>query len=355
MRRHWQRKPLLIRQAIPGFAAPLDRTALLALAEQPQVESRLVVAAAQAGWKLRQGPFPRRALPPFKQANWTLLVQGVDLHVESVHELLNRFRFVPHARLDDLMVSYASPGGGVGPHFDSYDVFLLQAHGHRRWRIGRQKDSRLQPGVPMKILRHFAPEHSYDLAPGDMLYLPPGYAHDGVALDECMTYSIGFRAPGSGELAAEMLQRLGQDASDLMPTQTYRDAAQSAVSAPGAIPEALTDFTRAALEQALRDPMVLARNLGEHLTEPKALVWFCEAAGATVTGAVRLDRRTRMMYDRKHVFINGESYLAGGRDARLMQQLADVRRLDARASAGASADAKALLQTWMEAGWIHGD
>jgi len=356
MRRHWQRKPLLIRQAIPGFVPPLDRAALFELAAQDGVESRLVVGGSpDQGWKLRHGPFARRALPALKLADWTLLVQGVDLHAEAVHALLNEFRFVPDARIDDVMVSYATQGGGVGPHFDSYDVFLLQAHGRRRWRIGRQKDLSLQPGMPLKILQHFAPEHSYDLAPGDMLYLPPGYAHDGVALDECMTYSIGFRAPGSGELAAEMLQRLGQDASDLMPSQTYRDAGQGAVSAPGAIPEALTDFTRAALEQALRDPMVLARNLGEHLTEPKPLVWFSEAVGATVVGAVRLDRRTRMMYDRNHVFINGESYLAGGRDARLMQSLADVRRLDARACAGASADAKALLQTWMEAGWIHGD
>ena len=356
MRRHWQRKPLLIRQAIPGFVPPLDRAALFDLAAQDGVESRLVIGASpEQGWKLRHGPFARRALPALKRPDWTLLVQGVDLHAEAVHALLNEFRFVPDARLDDVMVSYATPGGGVGPHFDSYDVFLLQAHGRRRWRIGRQKDLSLQPGMPLKILQHFSPEHSYDLAPGDMLYLPPGYAHDGVALDECMTYSIGFRAPGSGELAAEMLQRLGQDASELMPSQTYRDAGQVAVSAPGAIPEALTDFARAALEQALRDPMVLARNLGEHLTEPKPLVWFSEAVGATVAGAVRLDRRTRMMYDRQHVFINGESYLAGGRDARLMQSLADVRRLDARACAGASADAKALLQTWTEAGWIHGD
>ena len=356
MRRHWQRKPLLIRQAIPGFVPPLDRAALFDLAAQEGVESRLVIGASlEQGWKLRHGPFARRALPALKRDDWTLLVQGVDLHVQAVHALLNQFRFVPDARLDDVMVSYATPGGGVGPHFDSYDVFLLQAHGHRRWRIGRQKDLSLQPDVPLKILQHFTPEHSYDLAPGDMLYLPPGYAHDGVALDECMTYSIGFRAPGSGELAAEMLQRLGQDAGDLMPSQTYRDAGQGAVSAPGAIPEALTEFTRAALEQALRDPMVLARNLGEHLTEPKPLVWFSEVAGAAVTGAVQLDRRTRMMYDHQHVFINGESYLAGGRDARLMHQLADVRRLDARACAGASADAKALLLTWMKAGWIHGD
>jgi 50S ribosomal protein L16 3-hydroxylase len=140
-----------------------------------------------------------------------------------------------------------------------------------------------------------------------------------------------------------------------MPSQTYRDPGQFAVSTPGAIPEALSDFTRAALEQALRDPMVLARNLGEHLTEPKPLVWFTEAAGATLTGAVHLDRKTRMMYDRQHVFINGDSYRAGGRDARLMQLLADTRQLDARACAGASSDARALLQSWLQAGWLHGD
>jgi len=354
MRRHWQRKPLLIRQAIPGFAAPLDRTALLALAEQPQVESRLVVAGVQAGWKLRQGPFPRRALPPFKQANWTLLVQGVDLHVESVHELLNRFRFVPHARLDDLMVSYASPGGGVGPHFDSYDVFLLQAFGRRRWRIGRQKDLSLQEGLPLKILAQFEHEEEYVLEPGDMLYLPPRYAHDGVALDECMTYSIGFQAPRHGDLAAELLQRLAQDAPEEAGNGMYRDADQTAVSAPGEIPPGLADFAQEALERALRDPMVLARNLGEHLTEPKAQVWFDGVSGGTLAAPIRLDRRTRMMYDPHHVFINGEGFRAAGRDAQLMHRLADQRVLDAADFAKASAQARSLMQAWFEAGWLHG-
>lgn len=356
MQRHWQRKPLLIRQAIPGFTAPLDRTALFALAAQDAVESRLVIGASETkGWQLRHGPFARRALPALHRSDWTLLVQGVDLHNEAVHALLNRFRFLPDARLDDVMVSYATEGGGVGPHFDSYDVFLLQAHGRRRWRIGRQKDKSLQPGLPLKILQNFVSQLEYDLDPGDMLYLPPGYAHDGVALNENMTYSIGFRAPGRGEVAAEMLQRLAQDAPELVSGQIYRDAGQEAVTTPGAIPDALLEFARSALEQALRDPMVLARNLGEHLTEPKPLVWFSEAAGATLDGAVRLDRRTRMMYDQDHVFINGESYRAGGRDARLMRQLADERRLGARQCAVASSDARALMQTWMAAGWVHGD
>ncbi|MGH8821855.1 MAG: cupin domain-containing protein, partial [Rhodoferax sp.] len=214
MRRHWQKKPLMVRQAIPGFAALLDSAALFALAGNDDVESRLVVHGAK-GWQMRSGPFARRALPSLKQPGWTLLVQGVDLQVDAAHELLQQFRFVPEARLDDLMVSYASDGGGVGPHFDSYDVFLLQAQGRRRWRIGRQQDLGLQEGVPLKILAHFVPEQEFVLEPGDMLYLPPRYAHDGVAVGECMTYSIGFRAPNRAELARELLQRLAEEAGSV--------------------------------------------------------------------------------------------------------------------------------------------
>jgi 50S ribosomal protein L16 3-hydroxylase len=197
MQRHWQKKPLLIRQAIPGFQALLDRPALFDLAEQDEVESRLIQQTPK-GWNMRNGPLARRALPAVKSPNWALLVQGVDQHVESVHALLQQFRFVPDARLDDLMISYATDGGGVGPHFDSYDVFLLQAHGRRRWRIGKQKDLTLVEGAPLKILQNFEPEEEFVLEPGDMLYLPPRYAHDGVAEGECMTYSIGFRAPKRG-------------------------------------------------------------------------------------------------------------------------------------------------------------
>ncbi len=357
MRRHWQRKPLLIRQAVPGFKGPLDRAALFALAGQQHVESRLVIGAGAKsgnGWHLRQGPFARRSLPPLRQPNWTLLVQGVDLHVDSARALLDHFRFVPDARLDDVMVSYATPGGGVGPHFDSYDVFLLQAHGRRRWRVGRQKDLRLQDGMPLKILAHFEPEHCYDLEPGDMLYLPPRYAHDGVALDECMTYSIGFKAPAIGDFAGELLQRLAQDATEALGDGLYRDAGMDAVAHPAAIPVALAGFAQQALERAIRDPQLLARNLGEHLTEPKPQAWFDAAESSKLQAAVQLDRRTRMMYDQHHVFINGESYRASGRDARLMRQLADQRRLDATSVVAASREARGLMQSWCEAGWLHG-
>lgn len=356
MQRHWQKKPLLIRQAIPGFKPVLDRSALLDLAAQEDVQSRLVVQPSADGakpWRFRHGPFARKSLPPFKQAGWTLLVQGVDLLDDRVHALMNQFRFVPDARLDDVMVSYATDGGGVGPHFDSYDVFLLQAHGQRRWRIGRQKDLSLQPDMPLKILAHFEPEMEFVLEPGDMLYLPPRYAHDGVAVGECMTYSIGFRAPGRGELAGELLQRLAEDAMDAAGNALYRDAKQAAVANSGEIPDALVDFARTALEDALGDPLALRRVLGEYFTEPKGHVSFDATEVTALHGVLSLDRRTRMMYDAQHVFVNGESFLASGRDAQLMRALADTRTLDAAAVKRLSGPARALLLDWCEAGWIH--
>lgn len=352
MRRHWQKKPLLVRQAIPQFSPPVQRAELFVLAAHEGVESRLV-QRVKGAWKLRHGPFSRRALPSLQQPDWTLLVQGVDLHNDAVHALLQQFRFVPDARLDDLMISYASPDGGVGPHFDSYDVFLLQAHGQRRWRIGRQKDLTLRDGLPLKVLENFEPEEEYVLEPGDMLYLPPRYAHDGIAQGECMTYSIGFRAPARAELAQELMARLAEDAADDDNTPLYADAGQPAVPHAAAIPANLQDFARAALTRALAQPQALERALGEYLTEPKASVWFEPGDPEVMLEGVRLDRRTRMMYDAKHVFINGESYLAGGRDATLMRRLADERQLAARDLARASDDALELLSSWCDAGWAH--
>ncbi len=357
MKRHWHKKPLLVRQAIPGFEALLSRSDLFELAQREDVESRLVTLQRRAGrehWSLQRGPFARRALPALKTPEWTLLVQGVDLHSDAVHELMNRFRFVPDARLDDLMISYASEGGGVGPHFDNYDVFLLQAHGKRRWRIGRQEDLSLKPGMPVKILANFQPEQEFVLEPGDMLYLPPHYAHDGVAEGgECMTYSIGFRSPKAGELAQELLQRLAEDALEAGGEDFYRDPRQSAVAAPAALPEALARFARQAEQQALKEPLALQRALGEAMSEPKPHVWFESGARPKGRWGVVLDRRSRMLYDAHHIFINGESYRASGRDATLMHRLADQRQLSAAELAGASSAARELLQAWCEDGWAH--
>ncbi len=350
MRRHWQKKPLLVRQALPGFVPPVSRSELFALAAESGVESRLIVHGDD-GWTLRHGPFLRRSLPPLGRPRWTLLVQGVDLHRQQAHELLSRFRFVPDARLDDLMISWASDGGGVGPHFDSYDVFLLQASGRRRWRIGRQKDLTLEAGVPLKILSRFEPEQEHVLEPGDMLYLPPRWAHDGVAEGgDCMTCSIGFRVPQRAGLAAELAQRMGEAYED---STLYRDPAQAATVHPAAMPAELTAFAADALQRLLADRSSLACALGEVMTEPKPSVWFEEAVQPWSPGAVRLDRRTRMMYDEGHIFINGESFRASGADARLMRSLADRRCLGAQSVCKASDGAQALLADWFEAGWLH--
>ncbi|MEO6291798.1 MAG: cupin domain-containing protein, partial [Burkholderiaceae bacterium] len=324
MAKYWQKKPLLIRNAIPDFKPLLSRSALFELAGQDDVESRLIVANGDK-WKLSHGPVTSKSLPSLKKSNWTLLVQGVDMHDAQVHALKNQFRFAPDARLDDLMISFATDGGGVGPHFDSYDVFLLQAHGTRRWRIGKQKDGTLQPNVPLKILANFKAEQEFDLQPGDMLYLPPRYAHDGVAVGECMTYSIGFKAPKEVDLGRELLLRFADDTQEdqedhgdaeddasgaqqkIKPDVLYRDADQPAVEHPAEIPAALLMFARQAVDKAMADPDALARNLGEYLTEPKANVWFDEPVDDVVLtrqNRVELSPRSQMMFDARHIFLN---------------------------------------------------
>lgn len=352
MRRHWQKRPLLIRQAVPGIQPVAPRSQLFELASREDVESRLIVHGAK-GWAMKRGPLPRRSLPPVARPGWTLLVQGLDLHLDAARELLSRFRFVPEARLDDLMVSWASDGGGVGPHVDSYDVFLLQVQGRRRWRIGPVADASLEPGVPLKILSRFEPDEEWLLEAGDMLYLPPGWGHDGVAEGECMTCSIGFRAAGRDELATEVLQRIVETSERADDDPLYRDPSQPATDAPGRVPKRLQAFAGAAVQRLLRDPQALACALGELLSEPKPQVWFDGGEALQDPQAVQLDRRTRMLYDDRHVFINGESFRAAGRDARLMHQLADSRALGLADVARLSDDAFGLLGQWAQAGWVR--
>ena len=377
MRRHWQRKPLLVRGALPDFKPVLSRPELFKLAAREAVESRLIVQN-NTDWRMTQGPFAPRSLPALNKAAWTLLVQGVDLHDHKAHQLLQQFRFVPDARLDDLMISFATPGGGVGPHFDSYDVFLLQASGRRRWKISKQKDLTLQPDVPLKILKNFVAEEEFVLEAGDMLYLPPRYAHEGIAESasgpdgkalDCMTYSIGFRAPAKRELAAELLHRLAEFSEDdedapargsdrgVRALQRYRDPDQLATTTPGAVPEALAAFATQAVLEALQDPLAVACALGEYMTELKPSVWFEEVSVSWDPQdmvSLGLAPQTRMMYDAHHVFINGESYLARGADARLMQRLADQRTLSPGELGKASPSAQNLLADWHDAGWLVG-
>jgi 50S ribosomal protein L16 3-hydroxylase len=350
MRRHWQKKPLLVRQAWPGVAPPLPRAAVMALAARDDVEARLVVCE-QGRWRVRQGPLQRSALPPQQRPGWTLLVQGLDLHVPAARAMLERFRFLPDARMDDLMVSWASPGGGVGQHIDDYDVFLIQVQGRRRWRIGSVADPSWVEGAPLKRLRHFEPEQEFVLEPGDLLYLPPRWGHDGVAEGgDSMSCSAGFSVPAATELARDLLHRLADEDDER--GALYRDAKQPATATPAAIPATLQAFARQAVQRQLAQPGWLELLLGESLTEPKAQVWF-EAGTACGGAAVRLDARTRMMYDERNVYINGESFRAGGRDASLMRRLADQRQLEAAEVRRLSAEAAALLDDWAEAGWVR--
>ena len=353
MQRHWQKTPLVVRAAVPHAARIASRAQVLSLAARDGVESRLVVREGER-WSLRHGPLPRRALPPVKTPGWTVLVQGADLHLEAAHALLACFRFVPDARLDDLMLSWASDGGGVGPHVDSYDVFLLQVRGRRRWRVAPPKRSaRLRDDVPLKMLAHFAPRHEWLLEEGDMLYLPPGWGHDGVAEGETITASIGFRAAGPRALAVEVLQQI-VDAVEPDPDEMrYADPAQPATARPARIPAALSRYAADAVAQLLREDDARVRALGAALSEPKPGTWF-EPGAARVRGVgVRLDRRTRMLYDARYVYINGEAYRAAGRDAVLVRRLADRRALDAAEFAALGRGARALMDEWLAAGWLQ--
>jgi 50S ribosomal protein L16 3-hydroxylase len=356
MRDAWQRRPLLIRNALPGFVPPVSRDGLFALARRDDAESRLI-ARVDGRWSMKHGPL--RRLPSTRRPDWTLLVQGVDLLDAGAHALLGRFRFVPDARLDDLMVSYATDGGGVGPHVDSYDVFLLQAWGRRRWRISRQRDLALVPGAPLKLLADFRAEEEWVLEPGDMLYLPPGVAHDGTAVGECLTYSIGFRAPTFQELLEPWLTDFADHAAL---AGRYADPGLKPARRPAALPAGMAGRIHASLRRTRPTQRDTQRFLLRHLTEPKAQVVFDRPARPARTErfaaiaarrGLELARPTRMMYAGDEVGINGEcvGMPAGSRET--LRALADRRALAAPALARLPLPAQALLHAWYTAGWLH--
>jgi 50S ribosomal protein L16 3-hydroxylase len=334
------------------------RDELMKLAGRDDVESRIVVRG-RGRWTLEHGPFRRglfRSLPP---TGWTLLVQGANLHSDAADALLRRFAFVPYARLDDLMVSYAAPGGGVGAHFDSYDVFLLQGEGRRRWKYGRQDDLSLRPGLPVKILRRFTPQHDDVLSAGDLLYLPPSYAHDGVAVDACMTYSIGFRAASHNEIGQAFLDHLRDG---LALDGRYADPDLKPSPEPARIGKTMQRRADAILRRIRWNRATTARFLGALLSEPKPDVFFTAPAkplarAAFVTAIARhgvtLDRRTQWLYDDDAIYLNGEitEWPDGARNA--LCGLANVRALDARQTASLSAAALRFLYDGYRHGFLY--
>jgi 50S ribosomal protein L16 3-hydroxylase len=360
LRGFWQKQALLVRNAITGFRGPYNAADLFGLARRDDVESRIVVRE-RGRWSLANGPFRRSDFAALPARNWTLLVQGVNLVSEEADALLRRFAFLPYARVDDLMVSYAAPGGGVGPHVDSYDVFLLQGFGRRRWRYGRQADVALRPRLPLRILERFAPQHSAVLAGGDMLYLPPQYAHDGVAIDACTTYSIGFRAASTQEVAAAFLDFL-HDELDL--AGRYTDPDLAPVRGPARIDAAMLRRYERMLKQVRWSRPAIARFVGCWLSEPKASVTFDPprarlsqmtfAARAAQRG-IRLDTRTQLLYDPTHVFINGTALRCPASGTSTLRQLADDRALPPRAAQSVPPRVATILYTWYRDGYLHTD
>jgi len=304
-----------------------------------------------------EGPFSRAALARLPARNWTLLVHDVNLVNDRADALLRGFSFIPYARLDDLMVSFAAPGGGVGPHYDSYDVFLLQALGRRRWRYGKQDDLRLVRGAPLRILAHFAPTHDATLAPGDMLYLPPDVAHDGIAIDHCMTCSIGFRAPTYQELGEAFLDHL-RDALAL--PGRYADPDLRRSDSPARIDSAMEQRMTRSLSQIRWNRSHLTRFLGRYLTEPRPNVVFDRRPRTSrdqfrrriAREGVRLDRRTQLLYDDARLYVNGDDapMPESGTDA--LRELADKRALPASACATLPAEALDLLYDWHRHGFL---
>ena len=330
LRRYWQKRPLFVRGALPAFRGVVDEHALAALAARDDVESRLVERSGRRR-NTAYGPFKSLSL---KKMNSTLLVSGVNLHVEAADHLLRRFGFVPQARLDDVMVSFATRGGGVGPHVDSYDVFLLQASGRRHWRVWGQNKKAFE----------------YLAESGDLLYLPPGWRHDGVALERCFTYSIGFRAPRGAELGAAFLDWLHERG---LPDAAYRDPCLEPTSRPAQIPREMVRFARTIMEKVKTSRTDASAVLGRYLTTPKPHVVFRPGRSRRplARAEVQLDPKTQLLYSGNRFYLNGECITVGKRHSELLKELADRRHLPgARLARAPLAN---LVYDWHRAGYVR--
>ncbi|WP_417530504.1 JmjC domain-containing protein [Marinobacter lipolyticus] len=346
LRDYWQKKPLVIRQAFPGFQCPVSADELAGLACEEGVESRIVIENEDGHpWQLHNGPFSPDRFSTLPEQDWTLLVQGLDHWVPDIADLLDHFRFVPNWRLDDIMASYAPKGGSVGPHYDQYDVFLLQAQGHRRWTFGGHCDhtSPRVEGTPLRILSSWDGEETVTLAPGDMLYLPPGIGHHGVAEDDCITLSIGFRAPTIDDILTGFTDFLGSqsDASDHLSDPDLRIQDN-----PGTIAPEVIDRLESVIREKMSDRRQLSLWFGQYATAPKSMdivVPSEEPIAPEVfrdlvfEGAqLRWNEGSRFAYhdigEETALFVDGEQYLLKG----------DARPLAPLLCAGARIDMKAL-------------
>jgi 50S ribosomal protein L16 3-hydroxylase len=363
---YWQKKPLLLRNAVRDYPFALSPEELAGLSCEEEVESRLVLRHGEQDWELRHGPFDEQVFAELPERDWTLLVQDVDKYLPEVAELLRAFHFLPSWRFDDIMISYATPGGSVGPHTDTYDVFLIQARGKRRWQIGnRAENPALLPGLPIRVLADFEPEQEWLLEPGDMLYLPPGVAHWGIGEGgDCMTWSVGLRAPSVPEMLGSFTQYL----LDHVPEEThFTDPPLSPQDSPAQIrPEAMAE-TGHKLDAWLADPDLRLRWFGSFSTEIKAHL-FIEPRSDQVTteqvpallatGAWRRHPFSRWAWSRRpqgglYLFVCGETFTLPDDCQSQVIQLCDAPFIDARLLHGMPdalppALARLINENWLE-------
>lgn len=297
LREYWQKKPLLIRQAIPNFESPVSPEELAGLALEEDAEARLILEkGGDHPWQLRHGPFDEEDFLALPETNWTLLVQEVDQWVPAIAELLDRFQFIPKWRIDDVMVSFAPDKGSVGAHVDNYDVFLLQAAGKREWRINASPvdEERIVPDLEVRMLGDFEPDEVWILEPGDMLYLPPRVPHHGIAVGDCMTFSVGFRAPSHEELLSTLL---GRALEEVDPAAHYGDPDLELQDDPALISDKAVQRVRRILNALLTDEN-LTRWFGELVTKPKGAEfllpseesWTAEGLLEAIRGGASLER-----------------------------------------------------------------
>ena len=359
LKEYWHKKPLLIRGAIPNFEGFLTPNELAGLACEEDVQSRLI-SFQKKQWKLEQGPFSEKRFSKLPERDWTLLVQSVNHHLQEGVDLLQQFNFIPHARLDDLMVSYAPDGGGVGPHFDSYDVFLLQGCGQRLWRISEQEDLSLVEGAPLRILQNFNVEKEWTLSAGDMLYLPPHVAHWGIAIGDCMTYSIGFRAPSAEELSGEFLNYLQMN-REL--SGRYSDPDLAIQSHPAEINADMVKKVGAILDSLKWNEGDVTSFLGQYLSEPKAHIVFDRPPKITLQAfskrlnidGIKLSYKSQLLKAQDNFYFNGETIDFDLGAMHLMMKLADNRQLlaeDFSEVGQVSENFVGRLLDWYLAGWL---
>jgi len=357
-RDYWQKKPLLIRNPWKAWANPLHPDEFAGLACEKYIESRLVVQAGE-GWQVEHGPFAETRFGKLDDKPWTLLIQAVDHHVPDVAALLEPFRFVPNWRIDDVMVSYATDGGGVGPHFDQYDVFLVQGLGRRRWQVGAACDAAtaLLPHDELRLLARFEAADEWILEPGDILYLPPRVAHNGIAIgDDCMTYSIGFRAPARSELIAYWCDHVLAEIRD---EDRYEDPDLAVQGNAGEISARALDRLYAMMSERMLDRDSFARWFGQHTSMPKypemdwaphELVTMAELRDRVASGAL-LSRNpaSRFSFIRQEagkvlLFVDGQCFECAGTAAAFAERICLEERLEIAPEQEESAETMGLIE-----------